>query len=200
MSVDNYNLIEGLLDFSDPDLFYHIQVIKRKKENRELGSNNVSVVHYYIDSLAKLQFLYPEMKEITKATKGRLCINLNRRSFEKLAYHNLKKVADQIMNRDFVNIKKSYSRVCGQYASEPLKKWILDIDKTDLTQTEVKNLEMFLHGVKSTIYTKIPTKNGSHWIVSPFNVQDMDKLHDIYQQVPIYESIHKNNPTILFIP
>lgn len=43
------------------------------------------------------------------------------------------------------------------------------------------------------IYDYIPTKNGYHIITKPFNLKQFkDKYPDI--------DVHKNNPTILYIP
>lgn len=194
--IDNSNLIFPLLDFSNEDLFYHIQVIKRKKENPELGSNNSTIKHYYVNNLKYLENKFSEMCIITKSCNARLCINLNRRSFEKLAFHTMKKLSDQMMNRDFLNINKAYPRVCGQYSAEPSKKWILDIDQKDYATSEYVHLIDALRAVSAISHSTIPTKNGEHWITSPFNLMDFKKQY----KGNILESIHKDNPTILYIP
>jgi hypothetical protein len=38
--VDNFEIIKSLLQFDSEDDFYHLQILKRKKENPELGSNS----------------------------------------------------------------------------------------------------------------------------------------------------------------
>ena len=46
--IDNFELIKSLLKFESPDDFYHLQILKRKKENPELGSNSRVVKTYYV--------------------------------------------------------------------------------------------------------------------------------------------------------
>lgn len=36
--INNLNQIKELLNFESEDVFYHLQVLKRKKEHPELGS------------------------------------------------------------------------------------------------------------------------------------------------------------------
>jgi hypothetical protein len=198
--IDNYDLILPLLDFSNEDMFYHIQIIKRRKENPELGSNNSTIVHYYINSEKSLANRYSEMKSITVATNSRLCINLNRRSYEKIAYHTLVTMSNQMMNRDFYNVKKAFSRAVGQYHHDNKKKWILDIDLKDITSFEYQEYTRLLGTVKAQIYATLPTKNGEHWITSPFDLSDFQRLADLTKTRVLHESIQKNNPTILFVP
>ena len=194
--VNNFELIKPLLIFDNDDLFYHAQIIKRKKENPELGSNNLSVKHYYIKSLSQFERQFSEMQALAKYSNARACINLNRRSFEKLAFLCLKKVTDQILNKDFANVQKAFSRVAGQYSTDPHKKWILDIDQKNYSTEEFLLLTNTLSSVKANIIATLPTKNGEHWITSPFNIQAFQTLY----KGALVESIHKDNPTILYIP
>lgn len=46
--INNLELILPLLEFLSEDDFYHLQIIKRKKEHPELGSNSYVVKTYYI--------------------------------------------------------------------------------------------------------------------------------------------------------
>jgi hypothetical protein len=129
--IDNLDKISELLVFDSEDDFYHCQIIKRKKEHPELGSNSYIVKTYYISSLEYLNRKYDEMKVLANYHNARVCINLNRRSFEKIAFHTMRKVCDQIMNKDFKSARKAYESVCGTYSNEPNKKWIVDIDSKD---------------------------------------------------------------------
>ncbi len=127
--VNNLELIKPLLKFPDEDTCYHLQVLMRKKENPQLGSNSYCVKTYYVSSLDYLDKKMPEIIALCTLHNARACINLNRRSYEKLAYQLLKKVTDQIMSKDFKSARKAYESVAGTYADEPNKKWIIDVDK-----------------------------------------------------------------------
>jgi hypothetical protein len=191
--IDNLELIEKMLEFSS-DKFYHVQVIKRRKENAGMKSNSKTVKTYYIDCKEKLDDLYPEMKCLANFHNARVMINLNRRSYEKLAYQNLIKVTNQIMNKEYKRVKDSYNSVAGSFASEPSKKWIIDVDTKD---------EAVLNGVctalasieNNTIYGIIPTKNGVHVITTPFRLD-----YHITDNRILAHDVHKDNPTILYIP
>lgn len=194
--INNKDLIRPFLKFNSADDFYHLQILKRKKENPELGSNSYVVKTYYISSLDYFDSKINEIIDICKVTNGRAMINLNKRSFEKIAFQTLRKVSDQIFNRDYKSIRKSYETVCGAYPNESDKKWIIDVDTTDFGV--VKELVDFIKVVEPTdgaddrIKAIIPSKNGFHIITSPFRLDVFKtKFPDI--------DVHKDNPTNLYI-
>jgi hypothetical protein len=198
-AINNYDKIIPLLNFEEGggDTFYHLQILKRKKEHKDLGSNSYCVKTYYIRSIEYLEKRMPEIIALCDFHNARACINLNRRSFEKMAFHMMRKICDQIMNHDFRSVYKAYESVCGTYSSETEKKWIIDFDEKDLTKlevirTDIKNCEPN-PGVDKT-YAVLETKNGWHLITSPFRI---DEFRKIYSAEP---EIHKDNPAIIYCP
>jgi hypothetical protein len=194
--INNIEIVKLLLDFQSEDDFYHLQILKRKKEHPELGSNSYVVKTYYISSLDYLQKKFPEIQHLCEFHNARAYINLNVRSFERTAFQTLKKVTDQIMNRDFKSVRKAYESVCGEFGTGRDKRWILDID--DNTAGDEFWLEMceFLETIEpigKKLLAKIPTKNGYHLITTPFNVE---KFKQLCQHI----DLHKNNPTLLMCP
>jgi hypothetical protein len=193
--IDNFNRIKDMLEFRSDDDFYHCQIIKRKKEHPELGSNSYIVKTYYIKKIEELDYYRDEIILLATHHNARVQINLNRRSFEKMAFHTQKKIADQLMNRDYRSVRKAYNSCCGKYSNETNKKWIIDVDeKLDLSG--LNKISKYINdqqpiGLKVEDY--IPTKNGWHIITEPFNLQDFKK------EYPDLD-IHKDNPTILYIP
>ncbi|OQX98621.1 MAG: hypothetical protein B6I24_04880 [Bacteroidetes bacterium 4572_128] len=200
-NINNLEQIKEIIVFENKDAFYHLQIIKRKKEHPELGSNNMIVKTYYIQNIEYLEMKMPEIIFLCNYHNARAGINLNKRSFEKLAFQMLKKVTDCILNKNYKAVRKSYESVCGQFSNEKDKKWIIDIDIKDLDfckklESELIKLEPFGQKVKSII----ETKKGYHLITSPFNVQKYNQM--LIWQSGIFEKpeIHKNNPTILYCP
>lgn len=192
--IDNFELIKPLLDFPSEDTFLFCQVLKRKKENPEIGSNSYVVKTYFIKSLEDLEFYREEMICLANFHNARVYINLNSRSFEKTAFNTLKKITDQIMNKDFKSVRKAYNSVCGMH-SEGDKKWIIDVDEPNfdnLDKIKIALSNVQPHG-NSKFITTIPTKNGYHVITKPFNVEQFNGLLQGYE-------IHRQNPTILFCP
>ena len=190
--VDNLELIKPFLLFDSEDDFYHLQIIKRKKENPELGSNSYIVKTYSITSVEHLEKVYPEIKAICDFHQARAGINLNVRSFEKIAFHALRKLTDVIMNKDFKSARKSYDSVCGAYSAGKNKSWIIDIDVTDMSTVRSVSGSIFdVDPLGEKVKAILPTKNGFHLITTPFNLSKV-KFENI--------DIHKNNPTILYVP
>jgi hypothetical protein len=185
--INNIDKIKNLLTFDSSDDFYHLQIIKRKKEHPELGSNSYIVKTYYISSIEMLEFYYPEIICLSDFHNARAGINLNKRSFENIAFNTLKKVTDQIMNKDYKSVRKSYNSVCGIHsATKSDKKWIIDIDVIEYSE-----VQSVINTIPSDVYIDtLPTKNGYHVITKPFNLS-------LYK---LDWDIHKNNPTILYIP
>ena len=52
--VDNLEALLPFLKFDDKDDFYYLQILQRKKENPQLGSNSRVIKNYYIKSTDKL--------------------------------------------------------------------------------------------------------------------------------------------------
>jgi hypothetical protein len=206
--INNLDSIKDLMVFESEDDFYHLQILKRKKENPDIGSNSYVVKTYYIRSFEYLDSKMDEIINLCNYHNARACINLNRRSFEKMAFHMLKKVTDQIMNKDYKSIHKAYESVCGAFANEKNKKWIVDVDYKDFEQFDDETREVKFNSlttlIQKLIYETgkddtihfINTKNGFHLICSPFNMEKFRNENVIYPEV----QIHKDNPTILYVP
>lgn len=191
--VDNFNQIMELLSFDSDDEFYFCQILKRKKENPELGSNSHVVKTYYISSIDSLEKDKGEMICLAEYHKARVCINLNKRSFERICYHNLKSITDHIMNKDFKAVKKAYNSCCGSFAADENTKWVIDIDEKGVLASKVLKFIDTLRPDGSKLIKILDTKNGVHLITKPFDVQ---AFKNVYPDI----EIHKNNPTILYIP
>ena len=105
--INNLEHIIPFLDFRTDDDFYHLQILKRKKEHPELGSNSRIIKTYYVTSVEMLKDNMGEIKLLCDFHNSRAYFNLNRRSFEKVAKHVHLKIAHQIlMNEDYRSVKK----------------------------------------------------------------------------------------------
>jgi len=197
---DNFEQIEKLLIFDSEDDFYHLQILKRKKENPDIGSNSYVVRTYCIRSKENLMEKRTEITEMCNTHNARAYINLSPRSFEKMAFHTLKKISDIIMNKDYKEVRKAFESVCGTYGNGKHKRWLIDIDWVDFedtTDVQTKIIPLLADLQRETgvepLLEYIPTKNGIHIITRPFNTSTFKYLHPKID-------IHKNNPTILYMP
>ena len=197
--INNLSKIKTLLKFDSEDDFYFLEIIKRRKENPENPSNARVIKSYYIHSAEYLEKIIPEIINLCNLEKARAYINLNRRSFEKIALQTLKKVTDCIISKDFRSCKKAYNSSCGSFSHEKDKTWIIDIDWEPENANKEEDWDMynFIIGLqeetgKEGIGFMIPTKNGYHLITRPFNKQ-------IFNQKYPNISIQTNSPTLLYI-
>lgn len=180
----------------EEDYFYFIQIIQRKKEIPELGSNNRIIRSYMISSLEKLEKNEAEIIQICQMFNARAYIHLNRRKWSKIALECLRHNAELIANGQHDGIKSSLETIIGRYNCEPKgeKTWIVDIDEK-LPQYTMQ-VEGFINSIEPEglkVKSILPTKNGYHLITKPFNSQ---MFKEKYPEV----EIHKDNPTILFVP
>lgn len=199
--INNFKQIKSLLKFDSEDDFYFLQIIKRKKEHPEMPKSVKVVATRYIYSFDKLDELQEEIIHMCEYHNARAYINLNKRSFERLAFQTLKQVTDCIMNKEYKYIRKSYNIVCGRFSNEhgSSKKWIIDVDlKTDYRFVVAEKIRQYEPNPgESKVITYIETKNGWHIITKPFNTATFNKDVEIDHYIP---EIHKDNPTILYIP
>lgn len=193
--IDNIKIILPFLKFESPDDFYYLQILQRKKENPELGSNSRVIKNYYITSQENLLKKYPEIIKLCHNFNARASIRLNKRSFEKVAFKALQNIANSMMNREYKFIRSSYDRACGLGHNDFEKKWILDIDIKDDTYIAkvCASIAMIEPISLDKILTYIPSKSGEHIITKPFN---LEKFRLEYPEI----EVHKDNPTNLYIP
>lgn len=193
--IDNIELIKPFLKFESEDDFYYLQILQRKKENSELGSNSRVIKNYYIRSIEHLEARYEEIKTLCNIFNARAMIRLNKRSYEKVGFKTMSNLANTMMNREYSFINKSYDRACGLGHNDKEKKWILDIDYKDVTEEDVMKALNF--SVEYHVLAKIPSKNGMHYITLPFR-QDFFMKYCKEHNTEI--EIHRDNPTNLYIP
>lgn len=204
---DNFELIREMLDFSETNTFYFVQILKRRKENPEMPTGARVVNCYYLYSAEDLDKVKPKIVEDCTKYNARAYINLNRLDLQKVAMHTLKQIVDYVMVGDFRAVKNAYATACGSHHSEKQKRWVIDIDEDFLDRKEeVRQIVEKLHaeiGNSYRILAEVPTRSGVHLISNPFN---MEKFRKIIAERASSEKdsllkvdVQKNSPTILYI-
>lgn len=193
--VDNLELLKPFLKFDSEDDFYYLQILQRKKDNPGIIRNTVAIKDYYIRNVEYLDSHYEQIKDLCKYFNARASLRLNRRSFKKVAFRALQNITAQMMQDDFHSARQAYSKACGQCHNESDKMWIVDIDEDcmDCVQAIEDCIENILPvGDQNRVRARVPTKTGIHLITTPFNVIQLPFSSNV--------GIHKDNPTILYIP
>lgn len=197
--INNSEKIKDLLEWRSEDDFYFIQVLQRKKDHnigKVNGTNNNSrlIKAYYVKDLEHLDFIMPEIIQLCEIFGARAGINLNRRSFKKMQLHHISKLVKQMVDGTHNKAHKAYNSVVGAYSNDSDKKWILDIDlPSDVSADAILGFIDKLQPVGPKFLAKIVSKNGYHLITKPF---DLRTFNPMFPEI----SIHKNNPTNLYIP
>jgi hypothetical protein len=201
MSVNNFDRIRNMLEFPDRDSFYFLQVLKRRKDNPDLGKDMKHIADYYIYSLDQFDELKPRIIAQCDVENARAYFRINRRDAKKVAMQVLKRIVDYIMSEDYRAVKNAFASCAGEFHSDPDKKWIVDVDWKDIPegvdQDEYLNIliskvqELVAQTGRDNTVIMMPTKNGVHVICRPFNLQ---KFRDAYEAI----DVHKDNMVILY--
>lgn len=205
--VDNFEIVKKFMHFTEnPDEFYFVQVLYRKKDNTEIAENSVvlsdksnatrSIKSYCITSVDLLTRLEFEIKQLCKTFNARAYFYPAKRSFKQVALKNLLELSESIATENYSHVKSKYWSACGKVSIE--KFYLVDIDENHYNDVDLSEIEKTIeYELKSgaeqgqRILLKVPTKHGIHFICRPFDVKSFsEKWSDI--------SIQKSNPTVLF--
>jgi hypothetical protein len=193
--IDNFEQISNLLKFEDTGDFYFVQILQRKKEHPELGNNSRVIKCYYIHSLEHLNHHKNEIIKLAQVFGARVYIHLNRRNSKRIAFEMAEDLIKRLKDNQIEGISKIYESTCGKHGSEKNISWVVDIDNKDRKYIDevIKIIEDSEPLGKTKLLELIETLNGYHVISRPFNSKEFGK---IYPKI----EIHKNNPSVLFIP
>lgn len=193
--IDVFEKIKPLLVFESEDDFYYLQILQRKKENPEIGSNSRVIKNYYIGSFDYLEKRYDEIKSLCNQFNARAMLRLNKRSYSKVAFKTMQNIANSMANGEYSFIKKSYDRACGNGHNDKLKTWIIDLDG-NFDESYLEAMVQFIDDCQpqgNKLVIQLPTKNGIHLITKPFDLRDFKNK---YPEI----DIHKDNPVNLYVP
>lgn len=192
--TDNIDFIKTLLNFNDPYDFYYLQILVRKKDQL-IKDNHQSVrtiKTYCISNIEYLDKKCDEIKQLCKLFNARAYINLNKYNHKKIGLKMMKILASQLASNQY-NHQFLFDQALGEYKS-PDRMWVVDIDNNDIEFD--KEIQKFINNCKpygSKVIANVPTQQGHHLITKKFDYVEFKK------QYPDID-IHKNNPTILYIP
>ena len=200
--TDNFKAIRDLLNFSDKDKFYLLQIFKRRKDNPEMKKDMTIIDSFYISSLEQYDEMEERIKKICIDNNARAYFRLNRRSFKQVALKTLSRIAKMIEDGNYEHVKRAYLSCAGEFHKEEDKTWIIDLDRNGASD---EAYDAYINSVifeaqqliqetgKDDSMSIIPTKNGLHLICRPFSAS---KFKRIFPEI----DLHKDNPTILYAP
>lgn len=203
--IDNIRKISPLLRLlNSPDTYYHLQILKRRKDNPDMTKSEHVVMDKFINGPDHLDKLYPELKAIAEATQARVMINVAPRTYSKTGPAMLQDLAALVPGGDY---RKAARLFTSSTAKNPgrNKLWVLDIDPpvvgehhwigNELCNTDIDKDVSLAPNVRATI----PTPNGIHYIMTPFNLQAYN-LAAMGTKWGQYIDVKKDAHTILYVP
>lgn len=193
--VNNLEIIEQYLEFEDPDQFYFIEIIKRRKENPNIEKNAKLVKTFHINSKNQLLEKFTEIQNLCKFYNARAYIDLNRKSFKNTAFIMLQKITDCLINETYKSIKSGFDSACGEHTIEEDKKWLIDVDvkNEEILENIIERIEGCESEYINSVIGTIPTLNGWHIITYKFNYKQLEP----YQCVHPFD-VHKHGLTLLY--
>ena len=211
--VNNFEQIKSMFYFNEGDnMFFHCQIVSRAKDHK--GENKKvkegAIKTYFIRSREHLDSLKDEIILLCEHYGARAYINVAGKDFKSLQTLMLLKLANDIHQGVVRNPRKCLNSAAGELKSR-IPKWIVDIDDISLKDSIKDRLfELYVQAYSSkgtnisvetikavshlNIFAEIPTKNGLHLIVRPFNTK---AFNEFFPNV----DIHKNSMgTLLYCP
>ena len=210
MPVDNFAQIKSILDFSKPDMFYWVQLMRRasddpKDETSALYHGNMhsrSLKSYDIYNAKEFEKFKPEIISLCEKENCRAYIRLNRRNDGDVANEMYDHIRKCMKNGTYKRPSALLSSAKGKTNSEPkaTKSWIVDCDEADLPNLDFirETIENCKSEFKNKIMYVINTKHGIHFITHPFNKRQYELAFEAKGiECP---KIHEDNPTLMYAP
>lgn len=220
--VDNFKIIKKLLRFENEGDCYYLQLLRRAADDPKSNGapdpqyhgnmHSRSIKDYFIRSIDHLDAVADEIRTLCRIFNVRAYIRLNKRSYKKIALQMLKHIAEQTQSGEsYSSPHHLVSSAAGTVCAESSKTWLVDIDAAYLDYADdiltlIGQCDPICRNINMQEWVekvqRIPTKSGIHFIVPPFNRQQFSvKWKEHFHAAPLKEpDIHKDNPTILYIP
>lgn len=202
MIINNFKLIAPLLP-NESDVFCHLQIVCRAKDHKNEKVKDGTVKTYFIRNEAQLDELMPEIIILCEHYGARAYINVSPKSFEMLQKLMLTKLASLVYECNIQNPRRTLNSAAGTLTSKnPV--WVVDVDDITMKETLLKWFDDYFkldptlpfYDTREDLYLigNIPTKQGCHLLVRPFNLQ---KFSNEFPNV----DVHKNSMgTLLYYP
>ena len=185
------------------EMFMHCQIVQRAKDHKGERIREGAIKTYFVRSREHLERLMPEIILLCEHYGARAYINLAAKDFDRLQKSMLKLLAVDIEQGNIRNPRKCLNSAAGQLKSRR-PEWIIDIDDMSVrcsvlewldTEFQIDKETSFLYPrISVYLYGEIPTVQGCHLIVKPFNLQ---KFNEVFPNI----DVHKNSMgTLLYYP
>lgn len=200
--VDNFDLISQAFLFKEDlrpeiagDWFYMVQIMTRTKDTNEKPKH---IRTMFVESREYLMSHKDMIVKLCELFNARAYISINPSSYKTCAIKAFKELADLVESENYKGLLSLPETLAGKYcAAGEYKRWIVDLDDVKDPEDAQPYINFIMNeynegrGRVSGEILFVPTVNGSHLLVTPFDMREFKK------KWPKIE-IHKDNPTILY--
>ena len=187
MTIDNSKYVVGFIsEKDDGDSFNYTELLDRTKQKGNNGHRRIKT--FYHRSREEFDAQLPEMIRLCETLKVRAYTRLAKRSWKKVGAEFTRLVVQSALTENWIGMKAAYSRACG-IVTPDTKLWLVDIDEKNEENEQLAS-SLQSHGI---LIMRIPSRQGEHLICRPFDARG-------FMQVWPGLTIHKDNPTNLYIP
>lgn len=204
--IDNFELIKPLFYFNEESyMFFHCQIVRRAKGHKPDKVKEKTIQTYFIRSIKHLNSLKEEIILLCEHYGARAYINVAGKDFDSVNKSMLAMLANAVCLKSIaaMNPERILNRCVGEEKSR-IPKWVIDIDDMSIKDGVLEWLDNYFRSIRPSnilnsnynfyLYAEIPTVQGCHLIVSPF---DYSEFSEAFPNV----DVHKNSMgTLLYYP
>lgn len=200
--VDNFDLIRPMFYFNEANnMFFHCQIVQRAKDHKPNKVKEGAIKTYFIRSTEHFDRIKDEIILLCEHYGARAYINVAGKDFEAMQKIMLRTLARNVTENIVQNPRKILNSAAGELKSR-FPRWIIDIDDKSMLDSVLQWLDNYFKVTEASILSRkivylraiIPTVQGVHLIVIPFNLQ---LFHSAFPDI----DVHKNSMgTLLYYP
>ena len=200
--VDNFDLIRPMFYFNEANnMFFHCQIVQRAKDHKPNKVKEGAIKTYFIRSTEHFDRIKDEIILLCEHYGARAYINVAGKDFEAMQKIMLMNLARNVTENIVQNPRKILNSAAGELKSR-FPRWIIDIDDKSMLDSVLQWLDNYFKITETDILSRksiylraiIPTVQGVHLIVIPFNLQ---LFHSTFPDI----DVHKNSMgTLLYYP
>lgn len=184
--LDNSALVALFVPTTDDgDTFVYTEMLDRGKRKGNNGHRLLKT--FYHRSVSEFWEQWPVIRQLCDLSKVRACTRLAPRSYAKVGREFTRMVVEASLSDNWAGMKSLYNRACGT-VSPNQKIWLYDVDAISEGTARFGSW-LAEHG---HLLATIPSKKGLHYICTPHNMLLTPVVADV--------SLHKDNPTNLYVP
>lgn len=169
--IDNFDKVANVLNLSDPDEFYFVQIIRRQKDNPHAGVKYAEYPkHWNVRTGSELQAIKDEVKSICNTYNARAYIRLNPRKKSMANARAQEIIKQSLKHKQKITYDEAFAMASGHSFKTRQHTKDFPVTMIDIDTTDPKVHKQVLDQLKKAginILLTYETLNGGLHIVMP---------------------------------